>query len=333
MNTGEQGKTMYRVGLIGCGGISAVHAQVLRELEDTELIACADVLPEKAERYGCSAYTDWITLLDREQPDAVHLCTPHHLHPVMAAEAARRGIAVFTEKPPAIDAAGWQAVRDAAGRVPVGICFQNRYHPHIATCRRFLRENTWGALRGIRAFVTWNRTPEYYATASWKGRWATEGGGALINQAIHTLDLIIGFLGAPEQAEATMRNHHLRGQIQVEDTTEIYLRRGSVPALLFASTAYSQDAPVIIELHFDRAVIRLEGDVMTVIQDGQKEDISCETDPVIGRSYWGAGHKACIADFYRSMKAGLPYANDPASCEATVQTMLRLYAQCRDSLT
>lgn len=318
---------MFRAGLIGCGGISAVHAHVLGELENTELAACADVIPERAARYGCAAYTDWKEMLDRERLDAVHLCTPHYLHPVMAAEAARRGIAVFTEKPPAIDAAGWEQVKAAAENVPVGICFQNRYHPHVRSCLRFLREGTYGRLNGLRAFVTWNRTAEYYAAAEWKGKWATEGGGALINQAIHTLDLIVGFLGLPDQAEAVMHNHHLREAIEVEDTAEIYLEKGGVPALLYASNAYSQDAPVILEMHFDQAVIRLEGDLMTVIRDGRKQEILCTTDPVIGRSYWGAGHKACIADFYRSMETKTPYQNDPASCENTMRTLFRLYAR------
>ena len=318
---------MFRVGIIGCGGISAVHAQVLKELENTELAACADILPERAARYGCAAYTDWQEMLDREKPDAVHLCTPHYLHPVMAAEAARRGIAVFTEKPPAIDAAGWEQVKEAARQAPVGICFQNRYHPHIQSCAGFLREGTYGPLRGIRAFVTWNRTAEYYAAADWKGKWATEGGGALINQAIHTLDLIVGFLGLPDQAEAVMHNHHLREAVEVEDTAEIYLRKGQVPALLYASNAYSQDAPVIIELHFDQAVVRLEGDLMTLFRDGRKQEISCTTDPVLGRSYWGAGHRACIADFYRSVGTGTPYRNDPASCENTMRTLFTLYAR------
>lgn len=316
---------MYRVCLIGCGGISAVHAHVLRELETTDLIACADVIPERAERYGCTAYTDWQVMLDREKPDAVHLCTPHFLHPVMAAEAARRGIAIFTEKPPAIDTAGWALVREAAQAVPTGICFQNRYHPHIRSCRRFLQEGTYGALLGIRAFVTWNRTAEYYAAADWKGKWATEGGGVLINQAIHTLDLIISFLGLPDEAKAAMSNRRLAGKIEVEDTAEIYLRKGAVPALLYVSNAYSQDAPVLLELHFEQAVIRLEGDILTIFRDGKKQEIVCITDPALGRSYWGAGHKACIADFYNSMKKGTPYPNDPSSCEATMNTLFRLY--------
>ena len=117
---------MFRVAIIGCGNISAVHAQALRELENTELTACADLIPERAEKYGCPAYTDWKEMLEKERPDAVHLCTPHHLHPAMALHAARMGIAVFTEKPPAIDPAGWEDVRRAAGLVPVGVCFQNR---------------------------------------------------------------------------------------------------------------------------------------------------------------------------------------------------------------
>ncbi len=316
---------MYRVGLIGCGNISAVHAQVLGELENTRLVCCADVIPEKAERFHCAAYADWKEMLDREKPDAVHLCTPHFLHPVMAAEAAERGIAVFTEKPPAIDAAGWEQVKRAAEKVPVGICFQNRYHPHIRACRQFLEESTYGRLLGIRGFVTWNRTKAYYDAADWKGRWATEGGGALINQAIHTLDLIIGFLGAPDQAEMTAAAHRLRGVIEVEDTAEIYLRKGDVPALLYASNGYSMDAPVIIELHLEKAVIRLETDTMTVLRGGEKEEFLCTTNPVPGRSYWGAGHKACITDFYRCLETGEVYRNAPAGCEDTMQTLLKLY--------
>ena len=320
---------MFRVGIIGCGSISAVHAQVLAELDATQLAACADVIPERAEktaaRYGCRAYGDWREMLRDARPDAVHLCTPHYLHPVMAQYAAELGIAVFTEKPPAIDAEGWQMVKKAAERVPVGICFQNRYLPHVRACARFLAEGTYGRLCGIRAFVTWDRTRSYYASADWKGAWATEGGGALINQAIHTLDLMVGFLGMPDTAEANMDNHHLRGSIQVEDTAEIYLCRDGVPALLYASTAYSQDAPVMIELHTEKAVLRLEGDLLTVYQDGRKTEMSSQTDPAIGKAYWGAGHRACIDDFYRSVAEGRPYQNAPDTCENTMRTLLALY--------
>ena len=88
---------MYRVGIVGCGGISGVHAKVLSGMEDVSLVACADILPQRAQaladQYGCRAYDSFIGMLEGEPLDAVHICAPHHLHPMMAGEAARLGIA------------------------------------------------------------------------------------------------------------------------------------------------------------------------------------------------------------------------------------------------
>ena len=326
---------MFRIAIIGCGSISAVHAAAIARLEGAVLAAAADVIPERAEamasRYGCAAFTDWLKMLDDVRPDAVHICTPHHLHPVMAMEAARRGVAVFTEKPPAIDRNGWETVRRAAETAPVGVCFQNRYLPHVIACREMIEQNTYGALRGIRAFVTWNRGADYYRQADWKGKWATEGGGALINQAIHTLDLALYFLGAPDTAEATFRNHHLRGAVEVDDTAEIFLARRGVPALIYASTALSRDAPVIIELHLEKAVVRLEGDGMEILADDKVEKRTSQSSaPGVPpeKSYWGAGHAACIADFYRCISLGTPFRNSPDGCETTMRVLLDLYARC-----
>ena len=320
---------MFRVGIIGCGGISAVHAKVILDLEDTTLVACADILSERAnamaDQYGCAAFVDYRRMLEEAKLDAVHICAPHYLHPEMVQEAANRGIAAFTEKPPAIDAEGWKKVLHAVKLVPVGICFQNRYNPNVLTCRKLVESGEYGVLRGIRAFVTWNRTPEYYAAADWKGRWATEGGGALINQAIHTLDLVLGFLGQPDIAEATMTSHRLRGVVEVEDTAEIYLRRGDVPALIYASNGYSQDAPVLIELHLDKATVRLEGDQLEIRSGNSSRRCALESGPSFGRAYWGSGNLACIRDFYRSIAKKAPYTNSPTTCDITMRTLFALY--------
>ena len=322
---------MFQVGIVGCGGIAQVHAAVLKELEETTLAACADIRPERAEKmsreYGCAAYSSLEEMLEKEKLDAIHLCTPHYLHPEMAGYAADRGIAVFTEKPPAIDEAGWKRVLEAAGRVPVGVCFQNRYNLNVLKAQQLIEEGTLGELKGVRAFVTWNRTEVYYRAADWKGKWATEGGGALINQAIHTLDLVVRFLGKPEAIESTMRNHHLKDEIEVEDTAEIWMRRGDKTALIFASTAYCADAPVIIELQFEQGAARLENDTLTLIREQDSEVIPCRMDTSLGRSYWGAGHRSCIADFYRSMETGESYFNRPETCEDTMEALLTIYRQ------
>ena len=327
----KEGKRMDRVGIVGCGGIAQVHAQVLNGLEETELAACADIRLDRAQamagKYGCRAYGSMEEMLDKEHLDAVHLCTPHYLHPVMALEAAGRGLKVFTEKPPAIDQAGWAQIRQAAALAPLGICFQNRYNDNTLECRRILDAGTYGGLLGIRAFVTWNRTADYYTGADWKGRWATEGGGALINQAVHTLDLAVRFLGAPDTVESTMRNHHLKGVIQVEDTVEIFLKKQNKTALIYATTAYTEDSPVLIELHLENAVLRLEDDRLEIRQNGSVHAMDFEAAERIGRSYWGAGHKKCIRDFYRCASENRPYGNDAASCEDTMRTLLKIYEQ------
>ena len=322
---------MFRVGLVGCGNIAHVHAAILKEMKDVDFAACADIIPERAaefeSRFGCKAYVSMERMLEAERLDAVHLCTPHYLHPVMAAQAAARGIAVFTEKPPAIDEAGWNQVLEAARAVPVGICFQNRYNANVLACRKIMEEGAYGALKGIRAFVTWNRTAEYYTSADWKGKWATEGGGALINQSIHTLDLVIRFLGLPDEVESAMRNHHLKGVTEVEDTVEIWMRKDGRTALIYASTAYCENLPVIIELQFEKASVRLENDMLTVIQDGEQTVIPCRTDTSLGRSYWGSGHKSCIEDFYRCLSTGEPFANRPEACDDTMKVLLEIYRQ------
>ena len=322
---------MKRVGIVGCGGIAQVHAAVLDRLESTALAACADIVPERAgamaAKYGCRAYASMEAMLSAEELDAVHLCTPHHLHAPMAEAAAGRGVAVFTEKPPVIDRSQWQQLRRAAALAPLGVCFQNRYRPNVRRLRQLLREETFGAPVGARAFVTWRREAPYYRDSGWRGTWATEGGGALINQSIHTLDLLVWLLGAPQAVEARLANHHLRGVIEVEDTVEAYLVLGGKPAVFYATNAYTQDAPVFLEVQAERATLRLSGDALEIVRDG---DVRRETFPqpqTLGKGYWGNGHLPCIEDFYRCLAAGAPYGNDLASVADTVEAMLQIYEQ------
>lgn len=327
---------MFRAAIIGCGGIAQVHASVLHTLPDTELIACADIRPERAaamaEKYGCRAYPSMDALLENERPDSVHLCVPHYLHAPMAKAAADRGIAVFSEKPPVISREQWQLLEEAAAKVPLGICFQNRYNPNVEEAKRLIASGEYGKLLGARAFVTWKREAPYYLDSGWRGTWATEGGGVLINQSIHTLDLLVQLVGRPERAETHMANHHLNGTIEVEDTVEAYLVLGGKPTLFYATTAYSQDAPVLIELNLEGAVLRLESDALEIRTGKGTERKTFEVPATLGKGYWGTGHTACIADFYQSIAEGKPFRNDLDSVRDTADLMLTMYEQGRASL-
>lgn len=327
---------MYHVGIVGCGGIAQVHAAVLDQLPETQLTACADIRPERAqamaEKYGCRAYSSLTEMLEKEKLDAVHLCTPHYLHTPMAAQIAARGIPVFTEKPPVISWEQWRELEEVAKKVPLGICFQNRYNPNVREAQRLIQSGEYGALLGARAFVTWRREAPYYLESGWRGTWATEGGGVLINQAIHTLDLLVCFLGPAERVEAHMTNHHLPGVIEVEDTLEAYLRMGGRTALFYATTAYSQDAPVLIELHLEKAVLRLESDALEIITREGRKACTFILPETLGKGYWGNGHMTCIADFYRSLTEHTPFQNDLDSVRDTVDIMLRIYDQGKKCL-
>ena len=210
-----------RSAIVGCGSIAGVHAAVLTKSVYTQLTACADIRPERAQAMAdachIAAYGSLDELLDRERPDVLHICTPHHLHVPMALLALSRGVNVLMEKPPAISPESFEALLKEAGKsgLHTGVCFQNRYNPQVQYIRRALQGGQAGRVLGARAFVTWSRDDQYYTGSGWRGQWDTEGGGVLMNQSIHTMDLLVYLLGIPVSVEASMHNRHLPGVIQV----------------------------------------------------------------------------------------------------------------------
>lgn len=327
---------MYRVGIVGCGNICQVHSIVLDRLPQTQLVACADIRLERAravaEKYHCNAYASLEEMLDHEQLDAVHLCTPHVLHTPMAELVASRGIAVFTEKPPVIDREQWAALEEVAKKVPLGICFQNRYNPNVQETRRIIESGEYGEVKGARAFVTWKREVPYYTESGWRGYWKTEGGGALMNQTIHTLDLLIYLLGKADFVEATLANHHLKNVIEVEDTVEAYLLLQGKPALLYVTTSYIEDSPVLLEIALERATLRLEEDHLLIKTKDGVERRTFVTPETLGKGYWGNGHYTCIDDFYCALSQQRLYENRLDNVRNTVDTMLQIYEQGKPQL-
>ncbi len=322
-----------RSAIVGCGGIAQVHARALSEMPEAELIAFADVIPERAEamaeKYGGRAYSSLDELLDHEKIDVLHICTPHYLHTPMAQAAAERGINVFTEKPPVIDRQQWTEFKQLGDKVRVGICFQNG---STRALKDLLSTGEPGKVLGSRGFVTWRRDAPYYTESGWRGALSTEGGGALINQAIHTLDLMAYFLGPGQVLGASLSNRHLKGIIEVEDTLEAALDFGDARGLFYAATAYSLDAPIIFELACENATLRLEGERFTRIwRDGrmEQEDYTAPDPTVPGKSYWGSSHRRCIEDFYRCVMSGERFPNDIPGVSDTIELMLSVYEAAR----
>ena len=310
-----------KTAIIGCGGISQVHRAVLAAMDGVEIAAVADIKPDRAQAAaaacGARAYENYLTMLDAEAPDCVHICTPHALHTPMALEALRRGIHVLTEKPCATSPAEIDALIRAQREsgCQVGVCFQNRYNSAVQALKTALAQPETGPVKAIRAFVTWNRGRDYYAD-DWHGTRALECGGVLINQAIHTVDLIQYLGGGCKAVTGHISNDHLQGVIEVEDTAALRmtLQNGGV-ALLYATTAYGEDARVLLEVHCANAVFRMEGGDLLFRLGADGTPVRLPTDApaeVLGKQYWGGGHTALIRDFYNHLATGRPFPIDAA---------------------
>jgi len=326
---------MKKVGIIGCGNIAQVHAWVLENMKDAELVAVCDTDIAKAhelsqERTAGKAvvFSDWRELCLTEV-DVVHICTPHYLHVPMALEVLKQGKAVLMEKPCAIYREEFEQLKEMANRKPekLGFCFQNRYNDTTLLMNDLVSQGVIGALIGARAFVTWRRDEDYYENSDWKGEWSTEGGGVLINQSIHTLDLLLHYLGSPKQVKATMSNHHLSDKISVEDTVEAWMEfEEGKRACFYASNGYAADAPVLLELQGTAGRITMNGPEVTIWTQGEGiRHILCEQKDGIGKGYWGCGHDACIRDFYRCLEHSRVFQGNIAGVENTFDTMMKIY--------
>lgn len=333
-----------KVGIVGCGSIAKTHVWVLSQLENVQITGFADIELQKAkklsEEYSCgknfhsNAYNSLESMIENEKLDVVHICTPHYLHVPQIIQVVKAGIAAFSEKPPAISMEEFEYLEkiceNLRGRAKIGFCFQNRYNKTVALAQKIIKNGEIGELIGARAFVTWRRDEDYYKT-DWKGKKSTEGGGVLINQAIHTLDLLLQFMGKPEKVEASVHNHHLKGKIEVEDTVEAWLSFAEGKrACFYASNGYVSDAPVFLELECRNGTVSImDKCILLSKKNKMPEIISVGQDEKkgIGKDYWGDGHLECIKDFYDSLLTERKFQNNLEGVKTTMQTMMKIYEQ------
>lgn len=297
--------------IIGCGTIFGNHAEAVAALGTSRLYAVCDEDRKKAEeaaqRFDCRCFTDYREMLKDENIDVVHICTPHYLHAPMAVEAMRRGKHVLTEKPVSVcvgQALEMNRVSKETGKV-LGVCFQNRYNSTSLRIKEILLSGNAGRILGAKAIVTWNRQAAYYTGSSWRGSREKEGGGVLINQAIHTLDLIQWFMGEVDSLKAHVDTRLLKGIIEVEDTADatITFKNGS-SCIFYATNNYMADSPIELEIICEKAVISLRNKLTVTYSDGAVEQVA-EIDSGSGeKAYWGCSHKHLIRDFHEKLREG-----------------------------
>jgi predicted dehydrogenase len=300
------------VAIIGCGAIFPLHAKAVSAMENVDLLKVIDIDIDKAKRagieYACDATDDYREILNDDRIHVVHLCTPHYLHAEMAVDLLRAGKHVLTEKPIAADLPSairmLEAAEQSSGQL--GVVFQNRYNDTSVYIKKTIDTGDLGKLLCMKGVVTWHRTESYYKDSNWRGRWSTEGGGVLINQTIHTLDLLQWYGGEIRSVKGNISTDVLDGVIEVEDTAHACIDfTNNVRGLFYGTNAYLKDSPVELELVFEEGTLNLRRDYLYLWKDG-KESLVCEPalSPTKGKSYWGTGHKRLIEDFYEHIFSG-----------------------------
>jgi UDP-N-acetyl-2-amino-2-deoxyglucuronate dehydrogenase len=323
-----------RVAVIGCGDISIVHFAAIAGTAGAELVAVCDTDPmfrdAASEAQGVPGFADHLDMFESVRPDVVHVCTPHSLHAAMAVDALERGIHVLVEKPLAHSRdEGARVIAAAeASSAKIAICFQNRYNAPVEAAHRILASGELGAVLGGSATVIWHRDADYYRDRPWRGRWATGGGGLLMNQAIHTLDLLQWLVGDVASVSGSASTRALGDTIEVEDTAEMVLEhRNGARSVFYATLANAVNAPVTLDIVAEHGTLSLRGELTVTYEDGRTEVVKERSAPVGGRAYWGISHELLIRDFYTSLDSPDPFWIGPAEAGKTLDIIQDVYDQ------
>ena len=334
-------KTLHTA-VIGCGLISKNHLKALKNVEHAECVAVCDIVLEKAETTAESykipqVYTDYKEMLKNPDIDVIHICTPHYLHAEMAIDTLNAGKHVLCEKPMALseaDALQMMRARDRSGK-QLGICFQNRYNQASVYMKKLLEKGGLGPVTGARGQVTWDRKPEYYTQSLWRGRWATEGGGVLINQAIHTFDLMQWLAGCRiKTVEASVSTKRLKEVIEVEDTVDVLMTgQNGERVLFYATNCYVKNAPVELEIICENGSVKMTGNVVVTEKDGTIVSKDYFSGTVLGKDYWGSGHGFLIDDFYRCIEENRRFPVGGEEAITSVRLLEAVYRSGREGST
>lgn len=327
--------------IVGCGTVFPVHAGAVNRMEAASLKLVVDTDGRKAEQaaaeYDCEAATDYRAILEREDIQVVHLCTPHHLHAEMAEALLQAGKHVLCEKPMAHNLQTAERLLKTAQKTPaqLGIVFQNRYNAASQKIREMIDSAALGKLLGMKGIVTWHRGRDYYTGSPWRGRWETEGGGVLINQAIHTLDLLQWFGGDIASVQGSVTTDALADTIEVEDTAHagIAFKNGAW-AIFYATNAYAANSPVELELVFEAGTLHQRDERLYLKQNGAETRLDepasgNNANTIPGKAYWGASHELLISDFYDQVRDGRKFWIDEAEGIKSLRIISELYRLSR----
>jgi len=331
-----------RFGIIGCGVIHHWHAAAIRSLSDAaELVAVCDVVADRAveaaDKLGVKAYTNIEDLLADDRIDVVTIATPSGMHVDHAIKAVQHGKHVIVEKPfdITLDKADQLMAIAVDARVHVTCVSQTQYGPGIKQLHEWLAAGKLGELVYGEATIKWYRSQEYYDSGDWRGTWALDGGGALMNQGVHYADNLRRAMGSPKtiSAYAATRGHN----IEVEDvvTASIVFKNGAIGTLTATTCAYP-GFDTTLEIFGTKGSVKIANQelVSAHFADGEHHDgaklrseqPSTASDPAAVGSYY---HSCQFRDFIDNIRSGKSRLAGAQEGRDALELVLGVYQSAR----
>ncbi len=320
-----RGMSMLKVGIIGMGTVAPIHKYAVENSKVAKLVAICD----NKSTENTEIYTSIEQMLDNEKLDVVHICLPHHQHVEVAKQCAKKGINVFIEKPVAISTEEAKELYDLEQTygIKVGICLQNRFNDTTVMLKALVDSKRYGKVLGTKGIVTWNRTMQYYNEAPWRGKKAEAGGGAMINQSIHTLDLLSYIVGPFKDAQATVSTFVLK-ETEIEDTVVANLNYKGLEAnaIFFATIAYCGNSSVEVEVVCENGTLTIKGGTLYFTDQTLDWSVITEDKKLPGtKHYYGASHQICIEKFYDAILNGTTDYVTPQEATYCLTTMEAIF--------
>ena len=344
-----------RFGIVGGGVIGPTHAEAIEIVPDAQLVAVSDVVAEKAQeladKYGVKAYPSLGEMLAHEPIDVVTICTPSGLHGELACQAMRAGKHVMVEKPMEISSAAIDEmlrVQEDMG-VKLAVISQHRFDPASMQVHELVEEHAFGRLVIGNAIIPWWRSQAYYDSGAWRGTWALDGGGVLMNQSIHSIDLLQWLMGRVKSVYAYTDT--LAHRLETEDVAVAVLRfvNGALGTIAATTGAYP-GVTTRIEIFGDRGSAIIENDALSYLHlaGDDSEEVGAygantksragnlpENTDVTASTVQNPGglspraHALQIADMIRAIREnGTPLVNGYAARHA-VEIILGIYESAR----
>lgn len=298
---------MLKAAVIGLGTISTIHIPAIQANPNVKLTAVCDIDEIKSNLVpDARFYTDYQEMLEKEALDVVHICLPHYLHNPVTKACAEKGVHVFLEKPLGLNTNEAHELVELEERLhdtKICVCFQNRYNESFEMLQEIVNSGKYGSIKGIKGLVAWYRPKSYYDEQPWRGQMEYAGGGVMINQALHTLDLM-QLLGGKIDAIRGNIDQLLDYEIEVEDTAAANIQfESGARGLFFATNANAENDSVELQVLFENAKFTIKDSKLTrVNEEGEKEKFVEDAKLPGTKFYYGASHFKLIHLFYQCIE-------------------------------